>query len=89
MYVQTHKALGTLWTYPGSTHTAPNAKCTGNVNSDAAHHGICLLKGVWGRIFLIDTAVTGHFPTDAQCLGIFLLDAAVSGHFVRIMGVRR
>jgi len=76
-----HQALGTLWTYSVSAHTAPNTKCTGNVNSDAPHqgtvhlnadrHGICLPNGVWQGIFLLD----------ALCQGIFLLDAAVSGHF--------
>jgi len=79
--VQMHQALGTLWTYSVSAHTAPNAKCTGNVNSDAAHqgtvhpnadrHSIRLPNGVWQGIFLLD----------ALCQGIFLLDAAVSGHF--------
>ena len=73
--------LGTLWTHPVSAHTAPNAKRTGNVNSDATrhgtvrpdadHHGICLPDGAWQGIFLLD----------ALCQGIFLLDAAVSGHF--------
>jgi len=67
--------------HPVSAHTAPNAKCTGNVNSDAARHGtmcpdacphgICLPEGAWQGIFLLD----------ALCQGIFLLDAAVSGHF--------
>jgi len=79
--VLTHQAPGTLWTHPGSAHTAPNAKHTGNVNSDAArhgtmrpdaaHHGICLPDGAWQGIFVLDT----------RCQGIFLLDAAMSGHF--------
>ena len=79
--VRTHQALGTLWTHPVNAHTAPNAKRTGNVNSDAARHGtvrpdaarhgICLPDGVWQGIFFLD----------APCQGIFLLDAAVSGHF--------
>jgi len=71
--VQMHQVLGTLWTHPVSVHTAPNAKCTGNVNSDAARHGtvrpdtdrhgICLPDRVWQGIFLLDTAVSGHFPS--------------------------
>jgi len=79
--VQTHQVLGTLWRNPVSAHTAPNAKHTGNGNSDAARHGtvypdadrhgICLPDGAWQSIFLLD----------ALCQGIFLLDAAVSGHF--------
>jgi len=79
--VQTHQALGTLWTHAVSAHTAPNAKRTGNVNSDAARHGtvrpdadchgICLPDGTWQSIFLLDTLYQG----------IFLLDVAVSGHF--------
>jgi len=51
--VLTHQALGTLWTHPGSAHTAPNAKRTGNVNSDAAGHGTMHL----------DAAVSGHFSS--------------------------
>jgi len=68
--------------HPDSTHTAPNTKRTGNVNSDVAchstmcpdadHHGICLPDGVWQSIFLLD----------ALFQGIFLLDAAVSGQIV-------
>jgi len=69
--VRTHQALGTLWTHPVSAHTAPNAKRTGNVNSDADRHGICLPDRAWQGIFLLD----------APCQGIFLLDTAVSGHF--------
>ena len=86
-----HQALGTLWTHPGSTHTAPNAKRTGNVNSDAAHHGtmrpdaalhgICLPDGAWQGIFVLDARCQGIFLLDTRCQGIFLLDAAVSGHF--------
>jgi len=86
-----HQVLGTLSTHPGSAHTAPNAKDTGNVNSDAAHqgtmrpdaarHGICLPDGAWQGIFVLDTRCQGIFLLDAQCQGIFLLDAAMSGHF--------
>jgi len=67
--------------HPVSAHIAPNVKCTGNVNSDAARHGtvrpdadrhgICLPDGAWQSIFLLDTL----------CQGIFLLDTAVSGDF--------
>jgi len=80
-----------LWTHPGSAHTAPNAKRTGNVNSDAAPHGtmrpdaarygICLPDGAWQGIFVLDARCQGIFLLDAQCQGIFLLDAAMSGHF--------
>ena len=86
-----HQALGTLWTHPGSAHTAPNAKRTGNVNSDAAchstmrldaaRHGICFPDGAWQGIFVLDAQCQGIFLLDARCQGIFLLDAAVSGHF--------
>ena len=79
--VLTHQVLGILWRYPGSAHTTRNAKCTGNVNSDTAHHGtirpdaachsICVPDGAWQGIFLLDT----------WCPSIFLLDAAVLGHF--------
>jgi len=89
--VLTHQALGTLWTHPGSAHNAPNAKRTGNVNSDAARHGtmcpdaarhdICLPDGAWQGIFVLDARCQGIFVLDARCQGIFLLDAAVSGHF--------
>ena len=89
--VLTHQALGTLWTHPGSAHTAPNAKRTGNVNldaarhgtmrPDAARHGICLPDGAWQGIFVLDARCQGIFLLDAWCQGIFLLDAAVSGHF--------
>ena len=81
--IRTHQALRRLWTYPGRAHTTPNAKRTGNVNSDtalhgsvhsdavcqgavhpdAARHGICLPEGVCQAIFLLDTAVSGHFPS--------------------------
>ena len=92
--VLTHQALGTLWTHPGSAPTAPNAKRTCNVNSDAARHStmrpdaarhcICLLDGAWQGILVLD----------AWCQSIFLLDAAVSVHFpsgrsrVRANGIR-
>jgi len=91
-YVLTHQALGTLWTYPGSAHTAPNAKRTGNVNSDGAHHGtmrpdaarhgICLPDGAWQGIFVLDARWQGIFLRDARCQGIFLLDARCQGIFL-------
>jgi len=86
-----HQALGTLWTHPGSAHTAPNAKHTGNVNldtarhstmrPDAARHRICLPDGALQGIFVLDACCQGIFLLDARCQGIFLLDAAVSGYF--------
>jgi len=89
--VLTHQALGMRWTHPGSAHTAPNAKCTDNVNSDAArhgtmrpdaaHHGICLPDGAWQGIFVLVVRCQGIFLLDTRCQGIFLLDTAVSGHF--------
>jgi len=77
--------------HPGSVHTTPNAKRTGNVNSDAARHstmlpdaarhGICLPDGAWQGIFVLDVWCQGIFLLDARCQCIFLQDAAVSGHF--------
>ena len=79
--VQTHQALGTLWTHPVSAHTAPNTKHTGNVNLDAARHGtvhpdadchsICLPDAVWPSIFLLDAAVSGHFPSECSHVRAF------------------
>ena len=88
--VQTHQAFGMLWTHPGRAHTAPNAKRTGNVNSDAARHGICLPDRACQIIFLLDATVSGHFPSGRSCVRafsfgtqpckcIFLLGAAMSG----------
>jgi len=81
-----HQTLRTLWMHPGSTHTAPKIKRTGNVNSDAAHHspmhpdgarhGICLQYGVWQGIFLLDAAVSGYFPSGCSCVranGIWMI----------------
>jgi len=79
--VLTHQALGTLWIHPGSAHTAPNAKRTCNVNSDAARHGTMRPGAARHGISLPDGAWQGIFVLDAWCQGIFLLDAAVSGHF--------
>ena len=47
MCVRTHQALRTLWMQPGRAHTTPNAKRTGNVNSDAARHGTVYLDAVY------------------------------------------
>ena len=87
-----HQALGTLWTYPVSAHTAPNVKRTGNVNSDAAchgtvcpdadRHGICLPDGAWQGIFLLDAPCQGIFLLEAPCQGIFLLEAPCQGIFL-------
>ena len=87
-----NQALETLWTYPISAHTAPNAKRTGNVNLDAAchgtirpdtdRHGICLPDGAWKGIFLLDPLCQGIFLLDPLCQGIFLLDAPCQGIFL-------
>ena len=67
--------------HPVTTHTAPNAKRTGNVNSDAARHGTVHPDADRHGIYLPDGALQSIFLLDALCQGIFLLDAAVSGHF--------
>jgi len=79
--VRTHQALGTLWMHPCRAHTAPNAKRTGNVNSDAARHGTGHSDAVCQGAVRPDTARHGISLPDGACQGIFLLDAAVSGHF--------
>ena len=79
--VQMHQALGTLWTHPGRAHTAPNAKRTGNVNSDAARHGTLHSDAVCQGAVRPDTARHGICLPDGAYQGIFLLDAAVSGYF--------
>jgi len=91
-YILTHQALGMLCTHPGSTHTAPNAKRTGNVNSDAARHGticpdparhgICLPDRAWQGIFVLDPRCHGIFLLDPRCQGIFLLDPRCQGIFL-------
>ena len=92
--VQTHQALGTLWTHPGRAHTAPNAKRTGGVNSDAARHGTVHSHAVCQDAVRPDAPRHGICLPDGACQGIFLLDAAGSGHFpsgrsrVRANGVR-
>jgi len=80
-YVQTYQALGTLWTHPGRAHTAPNAKCTGNVNSDAARHGTVHSDAVCQGAVCPDAALHSICLLDGTCQDIFLLDGAVSGHF--------
>jgi len=79
--VRMHQALGMLWTHPGSAHTTPNVKCTGNVNSDAARHGTVHSDAVCQGAVHPDAARYGICLLDRVCQGIFLLDAAVSGHF--------
>jgi len=92
--VRTDQTLMTLWMYPGRAHTAPNAKRTGNVNSDAAGQGTMHLDAVCQGAVRPDAARHGICLPDGVCQGIFLLDAAVSGHFpsgrsrVRANGVR-
>ena len=57
------------------------------LNSDADRHGICLPDEAWQAIFLLEAAVSGHFPSGRSCVrafsfwtqlsqGIFLLDAS-------------
>jgi len=70
-----------LWTYPGRAHTAPNAKRTGNVNSDTARHGTVHSDAVYQGVMCPDPARHGICLLDGACQGIFLLDAALSGHF--------
>jgi len=79
--VRTHQALGTLWTHPGRAQTAPNAKRTGNVNSDAARHGTVNSDALCQGAVRLDAARHGICLPDGACQGIFLLDAAVSGYF--------
>jgi len=79
--VRTHQALGTIWTHPGRAHTAPNAKRTGNVNSDAACHGTVHSDAICQDGVRLDAARHGICLPDGACQGIFLLDTAVSGHF--------
>jgi len=67
--VQTHQALGTLGTHPGRAHTAPNAKRTGNVNSDAVCQGAVHP----------DTARHGTVHSDAVCQGAVHPDVARRG----------
>jgi len=79
--VRMHQELGTLWMHSGRTHTAPNAKCTGNVNSEAARHGTVHSDAVCQGVVRPDAARHGICLPDGACSGIFVLDAAVSGHF--------
>jgi len=70
----------------GTVHS--DAVCQGAMRPDAARRGICLLDGACQSIFLLDTAVSGHFPSGCSrvrafsfwtqpCQSIFLLGAAV------------
>jgi len=70
-----------LWTHSGRAHTTPNAKCTGNVNSDEARHGTMHSDAICQGTVRPDAALHGICLPDGACQGIFLLDAAVSGHF--------
>jgi len=79
--VRTHQALGTLRTHPSREHITPNAKLTGNVNSDAARHGTVHSDAVCQGDVHPDAARHGICLPDGACQGIFLLDAAMSGHF--------
>jgi len=79
--VHTHQVLGTLWTHHGRANTAPNAKHTGNVNSDAARHGTVHSDALCQGAVHPDAARHGICLPDGAWQGIFLLDAAMSGHF--------
>ena len=79
--VRTHQVLGMLWTHPGRAHTAPNTKCTGNVNSDAARHSTVHSDAICQCSMRLDTACHGIYLPDRVCQGIFLLYTAVSGYF--------
>jgi len=79
--VRTHQVLRTLWTHSSRTHTAPNAKRTGNVNSDAARYGTVHSDTVCQGAIRLDAACHGICLPDGACQGIFLLDASVSGYF--------
>jgi len=72
----------------GTVHS--DAVCQGAVRPDAARHGICLPDGACQGIFLLDAAVSEHFPSGRSrvrafsfwtqpCQSIFLLGAAMSG----------
>ena len=76
-----HQALGMLWTYPGRAHTAPNTKCIGNVNSDAACHGTVNSDTICQGAVHPDAACHGICLPGRRYQGIFLLDVTVSGHF--------
>jgi len=75
---------------PRHSTVPSDAVCQGAVRPDAARHGICLRDGACQCISLLDTAVSGHFPSGRSrvrafsfwmqpCQSIFLLDSAVSG----------
>jgi len=77
--VQTHQALGMLWTHPGRAHTAPNAKRTGNVNSDAVRHGTVHLEAICQGAMHPDAAHHGTVHSDAVCQGTMRPDVAHHG----------
>ena len=90
--------LEMLWTHPVSTHTAPNTKRTGIVNSNAARHstvrldadrhGICLPNRAWQSIFLLGAAMSGHFPSGRSRVRAFSYwtrsDDACHGSTIRL-----
>jgi len=77
--IQTHQALGTLWTHPGRAHTASITKRTGNVNSDAARHGTVHSDAVCQGAVHLDAARHGTVHSDALCQGPVHPDAARHG----------
>jgi len=38
---------------------------------DTGRHSVCLLDGVWLGIFLLDTAMSGYFPSGHSCVRAF------------------
>ena len=77
--VRTHQALGTLWSHPGRAHTAPNAKRTCNVNSDAARNGTVHSDIVCQGAMCREAARHGTVHSDALCQGAVRPDAAPHG----------
>jgi len=65
--------------HPGRAHTAPSAKRTGNVNSEAARHRTVHSDAVCQGAVCPDAGRHGICLPDGACQGIFLLNAAVSG----------
>ena len=80
--IQTHQAVRTLWTHPGRGHTAPNAKCTGKVNSDAVRHGTVHLDTVCQSAVRPDEARHGTVHSEAVCQGAVRPDAAHHGIYL-------
>jgi len=67
--------------HPGRAHTAPSAKRTGNVNSEAARHRTVHSDAVCQGAVCPDAGRHGICLPDGACQGIFLLNAAVLGHY--------